>query len=120
MTEYILVAGENENNLALIRKTIKDLDYEIVKAPSMSLALFLAQKNRPILIFADARLVDGDPLTFTKVLKSDEELMSIPLAFLLTEKMALSMKDKLIQSGANAVLTNEKQASQFVVNAIAK
>ena len=51
----------------------------------MSLGLFLAQKNFPDLILCEAGLLEGDGYSLLESIKSDEELASIPVVFVIAE-----------------------------------
>jgi len=104
MTTNILVAGRSAANVQLLKRAVKLLDYQIIPAPSMSLALFLAQKNLPELIICDMELIDGDPHTFLRELQADTELRPIP--FMVLSEKPLSQKENrmFMTSGAALVL----------------
>lgn len=67
----------------------------------MSLGLFLAQKNFPDLILCEAGLLEGDGFALLESLKSDEELASIPVVFVIDNSNQL---DKEQVHGASYVL----------------
>jgi CheY-like chemotaxis protein len=113
MGRHILIAGKSERNLALAREAFEDLDYLIVPAPNMSLALFLAQKNLPLLIIASTNLGDGDVRTFLSELKVDEELRHVPLVFLLDSLDKPERSDELLHGGAKCVMQNTISAEEF-------
>jgi len=113
MGRHILIAGKSERNLALAREAFEDLDYSIAPAPNMSLALFLAQKNLPLLIIASTNLPDGDVRTFLSELKSDEELRQVPLLFLVEPGTDLEHTNELLRSGAKCVLSNTVSAEEL-------
>jgi CheY-like chemotaxis protein len=115
MTTYILVAGNNQTNLQLLKSAFASCDVEIVRAPGLSLALFLAKKNRPVLIISDLVLLDGDGVTFLQELKANKDMNAIPFMFLLPEKPKEPMKKNLLKNGAVAVLSNAIKPEELLV-----
>ncbi|MBS1998050.1 MAG: hypothetical protein JSS86_17125, partial [Cyanobacteria bacterium SZAS LIN-2] len=70
-TPKILVAGSSQKSVALTRAAIEPLDYQMVTAQPMSVALFLAQKNLPEVIVSDLKMLDGDGISFLNEIKVD-------------------------------------------------
>jgi CheY-like chemotaxis protein len=104
MTTNILVAGRSAANVQLVKQAVDLLDYQVIPAPSMSLALFLAQKNLPELIICDMELIDGDPHTFLRELQADAELRPIPFMVLTEKPLSHSENRQFMASGAALVL----------------
>lgn len=113
MGRHILVAGRSDQNLALTREAFEELEYLIAPAPTMSLALFLAQKNLPLLIISSTELGDGDVSTFQSELKIDEELRHVPLVFLLDPPVNPEQSKELLRNGAKCVMPNTDSAEEF-------
>jgi CheY-like chemotaxis protein len=105
MSIYILVAAANANILTRVREVTAAVDCHLVVAPSMSLALFLVQKNKPALIISDLALTDGDGLTFIQEIKSDEALKHTPFIFLLEREPTEKTKRTLLNYDATKVLS---------------
>jgi CheY-like chemotaxis protein len=107
MTTNIMVAGRNSANVALVKEAVNQHDYQVIPVTSMSLALFLAQKNLPELVLCDADLLDGDPLSFLKELQADDELRQIPFMLLTPKALSESDKKRLMSSGAALILPSD-------------
>lgn len=112
MTIHILVAGSHNEYVELARQAVEELDCQIIPAPAMSLALFLAQKNLPDIILSGFEMTDGDGWNFIKEIKVDDELRSIPFVFI------TSLKDEALIApalalGADDVLTFPMDAAQL-------
>ena len=82
MSANILIASSAYEITDLVKEALESLDYQVIPAKAMSLALFLAQKNLPDLIILGATMMDGDPAAFMRELKSDLELKSVPTILL--------------------------------------
>lgn len=112
MTIHIMVAGSNSRNVELARQAFDALDCQIIPAPTMSLALFLAQKNLPDIILCGFEMVDGDGLSFIKEIKADEELRQLPFVFMATANDQAA-SEKALDLGADAVLKHPLETDQL-------
>ena len=113
MSIYILVAGENKTTLAFVRQATDNVDCHLVLASTMSLALFLAQKNKPSLIISDLKLADADGFAFAQEVKSDKELKVIPFIFLLEERPDDALRQALLGYGAQSVISPTDGGNDF-------
>ncbi len=112
MTIHILVAGSHSEYSDLAREAFVDLDCQIIPATSMTLAVFLAQKNLPDVILCDFDMTDGDGWSFIGEIKADAELRNIPFLFIGSgEDSAVSTR--ALKLGADAVLEFPLAASQL-------
>jgi len=111
-TTNILVAGSEGCIADLARASVNDLDCQIIPAPAMSLALFLAQKNLPDLILCSFTMTDGDGWLFIKEVKSDQELSSIPFVFI-SAQVTEDVQKRALSEGADSVLTYPLEAQQL-------
>jgi len=84
-----LYVSKNQNNISLVKDLFDPSKYQFIPASSMSLGLFLAQKNFPDLILCEAGLLEGDGYALLESLKSDEELASIPVVFVIDDASKL-------------------------------
>jgi CheY-like chemotaxis protein len=114
MSIYILLAGENKKNLAFVRQATDNVDCHLVLASTMSLALFLAQKNKPKLIISDVSLADGDGGRLVQEIKSDKELKDIPFIFLLEKEPEAALKKTLLNYGAARVISQSDNSNELV------
>jgi len=113
MDPSILVAGKSSQNYEMVKHVFAATDINIVRATTMSLSLFLAQKNLPFLIIADTDLVDGDATSLLYGLRNDADLKHIPVVFLTSSAMSAKAKQALIENGATKVLTGLKTKEQL-------
>jgi len=114
MTTHILVAGAETDNVILVKEAVANLDYQVIPAPSMSLALFLAQKNLPELVICDLRLVDGDPMSFLLELHSDDELKQIPFMLVTKQDVPEAEAKRFMAAGAALVLGSDIDAKELL------
>ncbi len=112
-TPRILLAGNCDKTTDLARAALEPLDYQIVTARAMSMALFLAHKNLPELIVSPFEMLDGDGMTFLTELRQDEELQSIPFVFCLNEMPEAQFELAAIKEGAAKVVSNNLTVSEF-------
>jgi DNA-binding response OmpR family regulator len=113
MDPSILVAGKSSQNYDLVKRAFAAADINIVRAPTMSLSLFLAQKNLPFLIIADTDLIDGDATTFLYGLRNDADLKNVPVVFLTNTAVSSPTKRTLVESGATKILSGHQTLEQF-------
>ncbi|MCA0315493.1 MAG: hypothetical protein LCH63_16880 [Candidatus Melainabacteria bacterium] len=112
-TPKILVAGTAEATTNLVREALEPLDYQIVTARAMSVALFLAQKNLPELIVSPLEMLDGDGFSFLYELKLDEELQGIPFVFCLSSQPETQTELQAMKEGATKVVVNSMAPLEF-------
>lgn len=112
MTIHILVGGSHIQYSDLAKEAFDDVDCQIIPAPSMSLALFLAQKNLPDVILCDFEMTDGDGYSFIAELKADDELRGIPFIFIGDQPDDATIK-RAASAGADSVLSYPLDASQL-------
>jgi len=113
-TPKILVAGISPKSVALVRAAIEPLDYQLVTAQPMSVALFLAQKNLPEVIISDLKMLDGDGIGFLNEVKLDAELARIPFIFLVDEPTDESTEISAITRGARLICLNSMAVDEFL------
>jgi CheY-like chemotaxis protein len=104
MTIRILLASKNQTNIDLVKEALHRRDVDIILAAGMSLALFLAKKNLPVLVISDLELMDGDGLAFLQELRCDSQLKEMPFIFLLPNQPGEELKKTLLESGAERIL----------------
>ncbi len=113
-TPKILVAGNSKKSVALVRAAIEPLDYQLVTAQPMSVALFLAQKNLPDVIVSDLQMLDGDGIRFLNEIKLDPELAKIPFIFLVDEPTDEATELSAITRGARLICLNSMGKDEFI------
>ena len=113
-TPKILVAGNSQKSVALVRAAIEPLDYQLVTAQPMSMALFLAQKNLPEVIVSDLKMLDGDGIRFLNEVKLDGELAKIPFIFLVDEPTDEATELSAITRGARLICLNSMSKDEFM------
>jgi len=115
MDASILVAGKSSQIYDLVKRVFAATDINIVRATTMSLSLFLAQKNLPFLIIADTDLIDGDADSLLYGLRHDNDLKHIPVVFVASANISTKAKEKLLENGAAKVLSGIKNAEQLQI-----
>lgn len=117
MTIHVLVASADSKNVERVKEAFRWVDCTVIKAPSMSLALFLTQKNFPDLIFSDLELTDGDGLRFIEEIKLDRELRSIPFVFFVHDLSELDAQTAG-RHGARALIGPSTRTDQILEMAL--
>ena len=82
MSGHILIASKDKRLGELAKEAVQSLDYNVVLAADLSLALYLTNKNMPDLIVTDEELIGGTGLDLLSELRSDEELGVIPILYI--------------------------------------
>ena len=114
-TPKVLFAGNSKKTLQLGREALSSpVDCQVVPAPAMSVALFLAQKNLPELIVSSFDMQDGDGLSFLQEIMIDEETRRIPFIFLVDEMVDEITEIKALKAGARKVLPNDMTSAEFL------
>ena len=115
MTASIMLAARPAAHTHLVKNAARSLDYQVILAPSIPLALFLARKNLPDLIICGTELIDGTVHDLLAELRADTELRVIPCIVLTHAGLSKAEIDPFMQSGAALVLdqtlTPERLAS---------
>lgn len=114
MDPKLLVAGNSQRTVSLARKAVEQLGYQIVTAPAMSVALFLAQKNLPEIIISDLNMLDGDGMTFLQELRIDEELIEVPFIFCVDQLPGEAEELQALKAGALKMVPNDMSAAEFL------
>ncbi len=112
-----MFVSKNANNISTVKTLFDPSKYQLIPASSMSLGLFLAQKNFPDLILCEAALLEGDGFVLLETLKADEELASIPVVFVVNseDKSGVdSSVDPSLLAGASYLLKLPLEASEPV------
>ncbi|HAJ28510.1 MAG TPA: two-component system response regulator [Syntrophus sp. (in: bacteria)] len=78
-TKTILVIEDNEMNMKLMRAVLELGPYRMLEAVDAETGLELARKDHPDLILMDIQLPGMDGLRATRIIKSDQELRTIPV-----------------------------------------
>ncbi len=82
MSRHILIASKDKRIGDLAKEAVQSLDYNVVVAADLSLALYLTNKNMPDVIVTDEELIGGSGFDLLSELRSDEELGVIPILFI--------------------------------------
>jgi CheY-like chemotaxis protein len=110
----ILVASCNKHGIALIKEAFDHCDCQIIPASSMSLALFLTQKNLPDLIFSELELTDGDGFNLLGEIRQEPDLAQIPFIFLVDRSNNTLTLEQAINHGATSLFDCRLKGSDLV------
>jgi two-component system, cell cycle sensor histidine kinase and response regulator CckA len=102
----LLIAARDRQKVEQVKQAFDHCDCQVIPAPSMSLALFLTQKNLPDLILADTDLIDGDGIKLLQELKSEPELRAIPFIFYVSPNNKTLDEKQALMYGAAALLND--------------
>jgi DNA-binding response OmpR family regulator len=84
MTLRILIASKNNLTVDRLKNAFADVDCEVIRAPTLSLGLYLARKNFPDVILSELELADGGGLQLLFEVRAETELQMIPFALMST------------------------------------
>ncbi|HNB24140.1 MAG TPA: response regulator [Candidatus Melainabacteria bacterium] len=110
MSRHILIASKDKRIGELTKEAVRSLDYNVVVAADLSLALYLANKNMPDLIVTDEELINGTGFDLLSELSTDEELGVIPILFIAKNG---SDSQKARDLGAKKVIVNPKTIDEL-------
>jgi CheY-like chemotaxis protein len=110
----ILIASRNREEIAQIKKAFEHCDCQIIPASSMSLALFLTQKNLPDLIFSGLELTDGDGFSFLGEVRQEPDLVTIPFIFLVDRSHNTLSLEQAVNKGATSLFDCRLKGSDLV------
>lgn len=89
----ILIIDDEEDILNFVSMVLNDANYATFTSTNVNDALMILQKNKVDLILLDIMLPEIDGFSFKNMLKSDENLRNIPVAFITAR---LDAHDKII------------------------
>jgi DNA-binding NtrC family response regulator len=95
----VIIADDLHDNRELLRQTIEPEGYDSFLVPSGKIAVELAQKLSPDLIFLDISMPEMGGFEAAKLLKQTESTSSIPIIFITADKDVTSLV-KAFEAGA--------------------
>jgi len=78
----ILIVDDIPANLVLLGHILKNIGYKVRPVPSGELALKVAEKEKPDLIFLDIMMPEMDGFEVCRRLKEDKNLSDVPIIFI--------------------------------------
>jgi two-component system sensor histidine kinase/response regulator len=78
----ILIVDDTPANLLLLGQILKDNGYKVRPVPSGSMALQVAEKEKPDLILLDIMMPEMDGFEVCSRLKKNEDLKDVPIIFI--------------------------------------
>jgi CheY-like chemotaxis protein len=109
----LLLADDNEANIATLTSYLQSKGYQIVAARSGAEALERAREMRPALILMDIQMPGMDGLEATRRLRADTDLVAIPIIAL----TALAMpgdRERCLEAGANEYLSKPVSLKRLI------
>ena len=113
MSKTVLIVEDNELNMKLFHDLLEAQGYATLQTKDRREALKMAHEHRPDLILMDIQLPEVSGLEFTKWIKEDENLRSIPVIAV----TAFTMKgdeEKIRQGGCEAYIAKPISVSEFL------
>ena len=112
----VLLAEDNEANIATISSYLIAKDYRVVFAKNGQEAIALAKSQQPDIILMDIQMPIMDGLEATQQIRRIPNLVNIPIIALTALAMA-GDRDRCLKAGANEYLTKPvklKALSQMI------
>lgn len=113
MSARILCVEDNPQNMRLVRKILKHAGYEVLEAMDGLSGVALAEKERPDLILMDINLPDIDGLEATDRIKSNEELVHIPIVALTANAM-YGDEERILAAGCDGYIAKPVSKKQLI------
>jgi len=107
----ILIIDDMPANLALLGHILKNIGYRVRPVPNGQLALKVAEKEKPDLIFLDIMMPDMDGFEVCRKFKENPELNDIPIIFI----SALNDTENIVKalnSGGSDYITKPFKAEE--------
>ncbi|CAM6000448.1 unnamed protein product [Sphagnum balticum] len=113
MANHLLVTGKDQELSDLVKQAFIDSELNVVRATTVSLALFLAQKNLPLLTISEPSLLDGDVRVFLREMRADADLATIPFVVVCEQPITDEERAKLSQAGADKIISKSLSIHEF-------
>ncbi|HNM13704.1 MAG TPA: response regulator, partial [bacterium] len=108
----ILLVEDNEVNMRLVERTIKNPAYTIVSAGNGEEALERAAQYKPDLIILDIQIPKMDGYAVARTLKADPALKHIPIIALTAHAMK-GDEEKILAAGCDSYVSKPIEVSKF-------
>ncbi len=103
-THLVLVVDDNDDDRALLRRLIENLDgYEVIEAAGGEEAILLVKERHPDIITLDLMMPEIDGFAVLESIKADPETRSIPIIVVTAKDLTPEEREKLNQ-GVEALL----------------
>ncbi len=112
----ILIVDDIPANLALLGHILKNIGYKVRPVPNGALALKVAEKEKPDLIFLDIMMPEMDGFEVCRRLKENKELSDVPIIFI----SALNETNdivKALEAGGSDYITKPFKAEEVKARA---
>jgi two-component system alkaline phosphatase synthesis response regulator PhoP len=119
MAERILVVDDDKEVVRLMRGYLEQSGYEVLVAYNGETAMHIIRREQPDLILLDLMLPDRDGWDITRTLRSDGELMTIPI-IMLTARVDDTDKIVGLELGADDYVTKPYNPREVVARVRAR
>jgi CheY-like chemotaxis protein len=113
MAARILIAEDNEANLALVEYLLKAAGYETVGAIDGQEAVRLARQNRPDLVICDLQMPQTDGYSVLAQLRDDPALREVPVIALTAFSRHIDRTTVLV-AGFDGYLSKPIDPEEFI------
>jgi CheY-like chemotaxis protein len=103
-SKVILIVDDNEANISSMWDYLKSRGYRLLSAHNGQAAVDLANAEKPNLILMDIQMPEMDGLEAIKIIRTNPELIAIPI-IALTALAMTGDRERCLQVGATEYLT---------------
>ena len=110
----VLVVEDNEMNMKLIRTVLQVKgNYKVLEARDAEAGIEMARKYQPDIILMDVQLPGMNGLEAARLIKSDPEIMNIPVVAVTSSAM-LGDREEAIEAGCVGHISKPIDVQSFV------
>lgn len=112
-SKKIMLVEDDKDTVRAIGVRLKSQGYNLVVATDAISAISMARKEKPDLIVLDLGLPGGDGFTVMQRLKSNYDLMLVPI-IVVSARDPLVNEERALASGAEAFLQKPVENAEFL------
>ncbi len=109
----VLLVEDNEANIQTFMSYLMAYEYNVVLAKNGEEGVAKAKKHRPDIILMDIQMPVMDGLEAIRLIRSDKNLVSVPI-IALTARAMQGDQDRCLKAGANQYLSKPLELEQLV------
>ena len=114
-TKKVMLVEDDKDTIRAMGVRLRSAGYNLIVASDAISAISMARKDRPDLIVLDLGLPGGDGFTVMQRLKSNYELMLVPI-IVVSARDPLINEERALQEGAEAFLQKPVENAEFLAS----